>query len=57
MSAWQAAPEAAADYARELYASLRRLDDLGLRADLAEAPPAAPGGGVNDRLKAPASNY
>ena len=55
---WQAAPEAAADYARELYASLRRLDDLGCELIVAEAPPAAPEWqGVNDRLKRAASNY
>ena len=53
---WKAAPRAAAPYAHELYASLRRLDALGCAAILAEAPPATPEWqGVNDRLKRAAS--
>jgi L-threonylcarbamoyladenylate synthase len=49
---WQTAPRAAAAYAHELYASLRRLDALGCDAILVEAPPAAPEWqGVNDRLR------
>ena len=49
---WQAAPRAVAGYAHELYASLRRLDDLGCDLILVEAPPAVPGWqGVNDRLR------
>lgn len=55
---WQEAPRAVAAYAHELYASLRRLDDLGCDAILVEAPPAAPEWqGVNDRLRRAASNY
>jgi L-threonylcarbamoyladenylate synthase len=54
---WQVAPRAAAAYAHELYASLRRLDALGCAAILVEAPPAAPQWqGVNDRLKRASSN-
>ena len=54
---WQAAPRAVAEYAHELYASLRRLDDLACDAILVEAPPAIPGWqGVNDRLRRAASN-
>ncbi len=54
---WHRAPGAAADYAHELYASLRRLDDLECELILVEAPPAAPEWqGVNDRLKRAASN-
>jgi len=49
---WQTAPRAAAGYAHELYASLRRLDALGCAVILVEAPPSAPEWqGVNDRLK------
>ncbi len=48
---WQEAPRAVTGYAHELYASLRRLDDLGCDLILVEAPPAVPGWqGVNDRL-------
>jgi L-threonylcarbamoyladenylate synthase len=55
---WQTAPRAVAGYAHELYASLRRLDNLGCDAILVEAPPAAPEWqGVNDRLKRASSNY
>ena len=55
---WQAAQRAVAGYAHELYASLRRLDDLGCDLILVEAPPAAPEWqGVNDRLRRAASNY
>ena len=54
---WQRAPRAVAGYAHELYASLRRLDDLGCDAILVEAPPAAAEWrGVNDRLTRAASN-
>lgn len=49
---WQTAPRAAAGYAHELYASLRRLDALGCAAILVETPPSAPEWqGVNDRLR------
>ena len=54
---WQAAPRAVAEYAHELYASLRRLDDLGCELILVEAPPAVPDWqGVNDRLRRASSN-
>lgn len=54
---WHTAPRAATGYAHELYASLRRLDDLGCDAILVEAPPATPEWqGVNDRLRRAASN-
>jgi len=54
---WQEAPRAVAGYAHELYASLRRLDDLGCDLILVEAPPAAPEWqAVNDRLRRAASN-
>lgn len=54
---WQTAPRAVAGYAHELYASLRRLDDLGCDLILVEAPPAAPEWqGVNDRLRRASSN-
>ncbi len=36
---WIAAPRDAADYAHELYANLRRLDEAGCDAILVEAPP------------------
>jgi len=53
---WQAAPRAVAEYAHELYASLRRLDDLACDVMLVEAPPDVPGWqGVNDRLRRAAS--
>jgi L-threonylcarbamoyladenylate synthase len=53
---WHRSPRAAADYAHELYASLRRLDTLGCVAMLVEAPPSAPEWqGVNDRLRRAAS--
>ena len=49
---WQTAPRAAAGYAHELYASLRRLDALGCALILVEAPPATPEWqGVTDRLR------
>lgn len=55
---WQTAPRAVAGYAHELYASLRRLDDLGCELILVEAPPPAPEWqGVNDRLRRAAANY
>jgi len=54
---WQTAPRAVAGYAHELYASLRRLDDLACDLILVEAPPAAPEWqGVNDRLRRASSN-
>ena len=54
---WQAAPRAVAGFAHELYASLRRLDELGCELILVEAPPAVPEWqGVNDRLRRAASN-
>ena len=54
---WQAAPRAVAGYAHELYASLRRLDDLGCDVILVEAPPMVPGWeGVNDRLRRASSD-
>jgi L-threonylcarbamoyladenylate synthase len=54
---WQTAPRAVAGYAHELYASLRRLDDLGCALILVEAPPATPEWqGVNDRLQRASSN-
>ena len=54
---WQTAPRAASGYAHELYASLRRLDDLGCDVILVEAPPAAPEWqGVNDRLRRASSD-
>lgn len=53
---WQEAQRSVAGYAHELYASLRRLDDLGCDVILVEAPPDVPGWqGVNDRLKRAAS--
>ncbi len=53
---WQAAPRAVAAYAHELYASLRRLDELACELILVEAPPAVPEWqGVNDRLRRAAS--
>ena len=55
---WHTAPRAAAGYAHELYASLRRLDALACELILVEAPPAAPEWqGVNDRLRRAASAY
>ena len=49
---WQEAPRAVEGYARELYASLRRLDDYECSVILLEAPPAVPGWlAVNDRLR------
>jgi L-threonylcarbamoyladenylate synthase len=55
---WQAAPRAVAGYAHELYASLRRLDDLGCDLILVEAPPAVPEWhGVDDRLKRASTKY
>jgi L-threonylcarbamoyladenylate synthase len=54
--AWQTAPRAVAAYAHELYASLRRLDELGCVTILVEAPPVTPEWqGVNDRLQRAAS--
>jgi L-threonylcarbamoyladenylate synthase len=44
-------PSDPADYARELYATLRRLDSLGFDQIFVEAPPLAePWLAVNDRL-------
>lgn len=54
---WQEAPRAVAGYAHELYASLRRLDELGCDLILVEAPPAVPGWqGVSDRLRRASSD-
>ncbi|MBE0623187.1 MAG: threonylcarbamoyl-AMP synthase [Burkholderiales bacterium] len=54
---WQEAPRSVEGYARELYASLRRLDELGCAVILVEAPPPVPGWqGVSDRLRRAASN-
>jgi len=48
---WIAAPRDAAGYAHELYASLRRLDELGCDAILVEKPPQTPAwAAINDRL-------
>jgi L-threonylcarbamoyladenylate synthase len=48
---WIAAPWDAAGYAHELYASLRRLDELGGDAILVEKPPQAPAwAAIHDRL-------
>lgn len=53
---WQMAPREPSAYARGLYASLRRLDNLGCAAILVEAPPAtARWRGVTDRLRRGAS--
>jgi len=55
---WQEAPRSVEGYARELYASLRRLDDLECAVILVEAPPPVPGWqGVSDRLKRASSNH
>jgi L-threonylcarbamoyladenylate synthase len=54
---WQEAPRSVEAYARELYASLRRLDDLECAVILVEAPPPVPGWqGVSDRLRRASSN-
>ena len=48
---WQVAPETPEEYARLLYASLRRLDDAGCRLIVVEAPPLLPEwAAVRDRL-------
>jgi len=48
---WIAAPRDAAGYAHELYASLRRLDELVCDAILVEKPPQTPAwAAINDRL-------
>jgi len=48
---WIAAPADAAGYAHALYANLRRLDEAGCDAILAEAPPEAPEwAAIRDRL-------
>jgi L-threonylcarbamoyladenylate synthase len=48
---WIAAPQDAADYAHELYASLRRLDESGCDAIIVEKPPQTPAwAAINDRL-------
>jgi L-threonylcarbamoyladenylate synthase len=48
---WIAAPRDATAYAHELYASLRRLDELGCDAILVENPPQTPAwAAINDRL-------
>ena len=48
---WIAAPQAAAGYAHDLYANLRRLDQAGCDAILVEAPPRDPAWfAIEDRL-------
>jgi len=48
---WIAAPQGAAGYAHELYASLRRLDELRCDTILVEKPPQTPAwAAINDRL-------
>ena len=48
---WQVAPELPEDYARSLYAALRRLDDSGCRMIVVEEPPQLPEWvAVRDRL-------
>ncbi|HYJ19356.1 MAG TPA: L-threonylcarbamoyladenylate synthase [Burkholderiales bacterium] len=48
---WQVAPELPDDYARTLYAALRRLDDSGCRMIVVEDPPQLPEWvAVRDRL-------
>ena len=48
---WQVAPESPEEYARLLYATLRRLDDAGCRLIVVEAPPLLPEwAAVRDRL-------
>ena len=48
---WIGAPRDAAGYAHDLYANLRRLDEAGCDAILAEAPPPAPEWfAIRDRL-------
>ncbi len=48
---WQVAPELPEDYARSLYAALRRLDDSGCRMIVVEEPPQLPDWiAVRDRL-------
>jgi len=48
---WQVAPETPEEYARVLYATLRRLDDAGCRLIVVEAPPLLPEwAAVRDRL-------
>ncbi|HSO06336.1 MAG TPA: L-threonylcarbamoyladenylate synthase [Pelomicrobium sp.] len=48
---WVTAPAEAADYARTLYANLRRLDRLGCSVIMVETPPAEPAwAAVLDRL-------
>lgn len=49
---WIAAPASAGDYAHDLYANLRRLDEAGCDVMLVEAPPLAPAwAAVRDRLQ------
>lgn len=48
---WQVAPEQPEEYARQLYAALRRLDDSGCRMIVVEEPPLLPDWvAVRDRL-------
>lgn len=48
---WQVAPEQPEDFARQLYAALRRLDDSGCRMIVVEEPPPSPEWvAVRDRL-------
>src|SRR4029077_4785754 len=53
-----ATPRTVVEYARALYASLRRADELGLDVVLAVPPPsAAIGAAVVDRLKRAAASH
>ncbi len=55
---WIAAPRAVADYARELYASLRQLDEQGCTAIVLERLPARPEwAAVNDRIARAAAKF
>ena len=48
---WIAAPVEAAGYAHDLYANLRRLDELACDSILVEAPPSDPAwAAIRDRL-------
>ena len=54
----KAAPESAADYARELYANLRELDALGCALIVVERPPSTEAWrGINDRLQRAAAAH
>jgi L-threonylcarbamoyladenylate synthase len=54
---WQVAPDSPADYARQLYAVLRRIDESGCRMIVVEALPETPEWlAVRDRLQRAASS-